>query len=286
MERILRSGFFFLFFMCAAVPAMASLTTFDTSSSGVYFAINDGGFYVSGYGFSTANASSGISGSNFHIEKAVAPGDVGIAIYFNGGLTLASLRSVSISTAGSTPLNLNLWFDTNGDGKFFAFNGTRMTGLNGDSYGGAGPQTTTYNAASSFYMLGGNGAGNTYTLAQLQAGSVAGIGPNTLTALWVGANAPITADIKGVTVNTVPIPGAVWLLGPGLVGIVGLRRRLGVLSSDMFFDGQGRKPPCPPLFSSGQKDKKVGTIAPLRRHGPKRSADPISKGSQNIAPLR
>ena len=25
--------------------------------------------------------------------------------------------------------------------------------------------------------------------------------------------------------NMVPIPGAVWLLGPGLIGIVGIRRK-------------------------------------------------------------
>ena len=177
-------------------------TTFNTSSSGVNYAINDSGFFVSPNGFSTANAQSLISGSNFHIQAASPAGDVGIVLYFNGGLTLGSLQSVTINTVGSTPLNLNLWLDTGGDGMFFAFNGTQLTSLNGDSYAGGGPQTAIYNSASSFYMLGGNGAGGTYTLAQLQGGMVPGIGANTLTALWIGANAPITADISSITVNT------------------------------------------------------------------------------------
>lgn len=41
---------------------------------------------------------------------------------------------------------------------------------------------------------------------------------------------PITAvhglDNWSVTINPVPVPGAVWLLGTGLLGIVGLRRKM------------------------------------------------------------
>lgn len=226
MKRILRSGFLLLFFMSFAVPAMATLTMFDTSSSGVYYAINDGGFYVNPTGFSTTNASSTISGSNFQIQGNASAGDAGIVLYYNGGLTLGALQSVSINTVGSTPLNLNLWLDTGGDGKFFSFTGNTLTGLNGDSYVGAGPQTSIYNSASSFYALGGNVAGGPYTLAQLQNGSVSGIGPNTLTALWVGANTPVSADISSVAVETTPIPGAIWLLGTGLLGLIGVRRKM------------------------------------------------------------
>jgi len=227
MKRILWMGFLFTVFMSFAMPAMATLTTFDVSSSDVYFAINDSGFYVSPTGFSTANAQSVISGANFHIQAAAPAGDSGIVFYFNGGLTLGNLQSVSISTVGGTPLNLNLWLDRGGDGKFFSFNAIQLTSLNGDSYAGAGPQTATYNSTSSFYMLGGSGAGGTYTLAQIQGGAVSGIGPNTLTALWVGANAPISADISSVAVSTVPLPGAIWLLSSGLIGLVGLRKRPG-----------------------------------------------------------
>lgn len=36
----------------------------------------------------------------------------------------------------------------------------------------------------------------------------------------------ITGGIEAVDPPTVPIPGAVWLLGSGLIGIVGIRRKL------------------------------------------------------------
>ena len=39
-----------------------------------------------------------------------------------------------------------------------------------------------------------------------------------LTESWVG-------DVQTVTISTIPIPGAVWLLGSGLIGLVGIRRR-------------------------------------------------------------
>jgi hypothetical protein len=35
----------------------------------------------------------------------------------------------------------------------------------------------------------------------------------------------ITPTLNGATVNVVPIPGAIWLLGSGLIGLVGLNRR-------------------------------------------------------------
>ena len=36
---------------------------------------------------------------------------------------------------------------------------------------------------------------------------------------------PVAESYAGVAANLVPIPGAVWLLGSGLVGLVGLKRR-------------------------------------------------------------
>ena len=32
-------------------------------------------------------------------------------------------------------------------------------------------------------------------------------------------------NVKGISLSTVPLPGAVWLLGSGLIGIVGVRRK-------------------------------------------------------------
>ena len=234
MKRLWLLGIMAVLAIFAAGPAMANTMTFNTLSGNVDFSVSDNGFYVRSAqippGGSTPglNASSYISGSNFNIAASTASPytDAGIVLFFNGGLTLGALQSVTIASTGTgTPLSMNLWLDTSGDGKFFAFNGSGLlTGLNGDTYAGSS-NSTTYNASSSFYMLGGNGAGGTYTLAQLDAGAVAGIGPNTPTALWIGQVGPFSAQISSVQVSTVPIPGAMWLLGTGLFGLVGLRRR-------------------------------------------------------------
>jgi hypothetical protein len=40
-----------------------------------------------------------------------------------------------------------------------------------------------------------------------------------------GGNGTTYANIGGVYLNPVPIPPAVWLLGSGLVGIIGIRRK-------------------------------------------------------------
>ena len=37
---------------------------------------------------------------------------------------------------------------------------------------------------------------------------------------------PLWYDLDDVSMNAVPIPGAVWLLGSGLVGLVAIRRRM------------------------------------------------------------
>ncbi len=40
---------------------------------------------------------------------------------------------------------------------------------------------------------------------------------------WVGAE---TVGVDNITLNSVPIPGAIWLLGSGLLGLLGIRRKL------------------------------------------------------------
>ena len=51
-----------------------------------------------------------------------------------------------------------------------------------------------------------------------------------ITSYWKGigvgfAESYWTVDFGSATVDPVPIPGAVWLLGSGLIGIVGIRRK-------------------------------------------------------------
>jgi hypothetical protein len=42
---------------------------------------------------------------------------------------------------------------------------------------------------------------------------------------YVGETIHFTATLEAKDHTTVPIPGAMWLLGSGLVGLVGIRRR-------------------------------------------------------------
>jgi hypothetical protein len=194
--------------MCTARTAVV---TFDASSTNVRFAVNDGGFWVEtaqippNSSSPGLNATSSIAASAFQLTASGASySDAGIVLYFDGSLKLGDLLSVNISSDGS-PLSMNLWLDSGGDGKFFAFDSNGLySGLNGDSYGGHNGET--HDLTSPFYMLGGNGVGNTYTLAQLQSGSATGIDANTRVALWIGitngGGTSLTAHITSVTVTS------------------------------------------------------------------------------------
>jgi hypothetical protein len=221
MRKFVTSGSLVLLLMTAAIAAKAD--TFTTSTPGVDFAMNNGGFYVS----QSALPESFPNGSNFW-ELAAQPGDAGIVLYFGGGLTLGELQDVSVTTDNAAMMNVNLWLDTGGDGKFFDFTGDLLNGLNGDSYAGTGG--TSVDSNSPFYMLGGNGGGNTYTLGQLIAGVDAGINGNTPVALWIGVNSPGVATISQVDVlrtdpAATPEPSSIFLLGTGFLGLAGAIRR-------------------------------------------------------------
>jgi len=206
MKKLLMLGCLFVVFMCVAAPATAD--TFTTSSCNLDFAVNDSGsFYVRNSRIVPAGsppgleASSSISGPAFNLSATSAGySDAGIVLYFDGRLKLGDLKSASVVSSGS-PVSINLWLDTGGDGRFFTFNGSGlMTGLNGDSYGSH--SGASLDATSSIYMMGGNGAGQTYTLTQLQAGVIPGINGNTRAALWIGITNNGSAAITGVTVRT------------------------------------------------------------------------------------
>jgi hypothetical protein len=199
----------------ATWPAMAGVKTFDPSSATVWYAANDGGFWtratqIPASGSSPGlNATSSIVGGLFHVTASGSSySDAGIVLYFDGTLHLGDLQSVSITSTGS-PLSMNLWLDSGGDGKFFSYDANGLlTGLNGDSY--AGHDGNTHDTTSPFYILGGYGAGNTYTLRQLQSGAVAGISAATPVALWIGiansGGSSLVADIGSVAVTTASVP--------------------------------------------------------------------------------
>ncbi|MFZ0034671.1 MAG: right-handed parallel beta-helix repeat-containing protein [Sedimentisphaerales bacterium] len=200
--------------MMLAVSGVAQAAIFTASSSGVNYSVNDSGFYVKNTPISGTNAQSGISGGDFLLGASGAGySDAGIVLYFDGSLKLGDLQSVSVSATGD-PLAVNLWLDTGGDGSFFTFDtGGLLTSLNGDSYGGH--NGLTLDDSSLVYMLGGNGAGNTETLAQLKAGAISGIGSNTPVSLWIGitnaGGSTLSSDISSVTIIPELAPTEVWV---------------------------------------------------------------------------
>jgi hypothetical protein len=236
LQRTLSKLWLALLLIGGVATGMAA--TITPGSPDVIFSVNEGNDYLTSTPIppsTTASpglyASSDIAGSVFELT-AQGPDyrDAGIVLYFNGGVQLGSLRSVSVVESSGPPLAINLWFDTGHDGEFFSVNSNGvLTGLNGDSYASSTGNLLT--SATSFYMQGGLGAGGTFTLAQLQSGAVHGIDGNTRAALWIGITNPnsagtAVADISSVTVTT-PEPVSMIFVGSGLVGlaIAGRRRK-------------------------------------------------------------
>jgi hypothetical protein len=211
----------------AALPA--TTITITGASPNVGSAINSDGFFVSPDTHGNALYGAHATAGDFHLDAfGTDYSDAGLVLFLDGGLTLGQLQSVSVDSTGA-PLAVNLWLDTGGDGNFFTTDPStfKMTSLNGDSYAGCG--SPTLDATSSCYILGGTGAGTSLSLADLQAGTVAGINAATRVALWIGITHPdgeaLSADINSITVSATPEPVSFTLFGSGLAGLFFVARR-------------------------------------------------------------
>ena len=173
---------------CAASPAFAKCISI------AYYVINIPEAFLrspnplarSGAGYSvgqTPSADSVLLSGSSTVTTEISSG-----FYFIYG-TLSSLASLSIRVteqAQDFPTALNLWFDVDGDGEFFIWDSSgRLLSLGNDNYG-KGPHVAvgflTVDGSTSFRMA----IGGTHTLAGLGLGEVTGIGPDTLTAVWIG----------------------------------------------------------------------------------------------------
>jgi hypothetical protein len=86
--------------------------------------------------------------------------------------------------------------------------------------------------AATFQLVGESGSGEAWNLTAGDSAITLGWASGTANLVGGGENMSTLGNPDfylqaGIHANPVPIPGAVWLLGSGLVGLAGLRRRFG-----------------------------------------------------------
>jgi hypothetical protein len=111
--------------------------------------------------------------------------DSGIVVYSG---KLGRLGAFTLKGKGS-PFGMNLWFDVDNDGEYFAWDGKILAGLGADTYG-LGPSsvddTLTVDGSSTFFMM--TPPYGQPTLNDLKAGAFAGIDSDTHVAIWIGVS--------------------------------------------------------------------------------------------------
>jgi hypothetical protein len=150
--------------------------------------------------------------------------DPGKALYFNVNPSKDSiLQNLSFTLTGNTNFNQQATvmtgadsFKADGDGYYdinFTFNTSTKAFTTGESQTYKITTSSGTISASDFVnYLSSTGGGNGNWLAAVHVQNTPSGGSGSA---WVGA-----------TVTPVPIPAAAWFFGPGLLGLMGIRKRM------------------------------------------------------------
>lgn len=185
-------AFLFALKVHATTGPLQGVITYYTKNDGTNFFRSTIPF-TSGQETQSANSNGSVT---VNITGVTGYADSGFVIYFG---KLKDLTPFSLSGTGN--YGLNLWFDTNNNGEFFAWDsGGKLLDLGGDTYG-LGPSTTSGNlsvsGSSPFFMMTlPNGSP---TLDYLKNGLFPGISQDTYVAIWVGVSGDST---KSATISS------------------------------------------------------------------------------------
>ncbi|MGW7003917.1 virginiamycin B lyase family protein [Streptomyces sp. NPDC054933] len=173
----------------------------------VYFATNDGGVFRVAYRpFNFPDSQQAVTAGNVTLNiNAVGYADSGVVLE---SFKLGDIDQVTVG--GTGPLTVNLWFDTNNDGRYFTGltpTGT-FQGVGSDDYGNLQGTNVEFFTDSH----------GTVSLAALKAGAVPGINANTTVALWVGIAQNASASIT--TVNGQNVVDCIHGVGAGNVTVI------------------------------------------------------------------
>ncbi|MGY5129361.1 IPT/TIG domain-containing protein, partial [Streptomyces nigrescens] len=153
----------------------------------VYFTANhDGVFRVGHRPFNYPDLHESVTGGSVTL-------DINATGYADAGIVLESFRLGDIDqvvVGGTGPLAVNLWFDTDNDGRYFI--GLNPTGtfqaVGNDDYG-------ALQGTDVYFFTHNHG---TVSLADLKAGAVPGINADTNVAIWIGIAQNASAEIQTV----------------------------------------------------------------------------------------
>jgi len=176
-----------------------------------YYTINDGAQYTRSLTPTSMPVGNGTVSQTINADGSVTFSIINSSGYSDDGFYFAAgavgnFNGLNISTsAGSDPISVNIWFDVDGNGEFFVWNGNVLSGLGSDAYilGPSSVQNVlSVNANTNFTSL--NPGGGSYTLAQLKSGAAPGITNTTKIALWVGIatnGGSLSATVQSIEMN-------------------------------------------------------------------------------------